>query len=139
MFLLYQTMRGWNLLLQMDTILIRGIEYDTGISRITHRILLARRTQGDHEGDHAIVEDRNCDLADVNARLEPSNSIPGGIKTKLQIHQIETTVVTAEKVPRTEINMKQTQRRTYRKDQSSLWMKTLQTGNDKRYVDDVLI
>ena len=127
-------MRGWNLQIQMDTIPTRRIECDTGISRITHRILLDKRTQGDHEGDHATAEDRNCDLADVNARLEPSNSIPGGIKTKLQIHQIETTVVTAEKVPRTEINMKQTQRRTYMKDQ-----KTLQIGTDKQYVDDVLI
>ena len=107
----------------------RGIEYDTGISRTTHRILQVRRIQGDHAEDHVTAEEDSYDLADESAHLQP-----GKTKTKLQIHQIVTTVVTAEKVPRTEINMKQTQRRTYMKDQ-----KTLQIGTDKQYVDDVLI
>ena len=123
----------------MDTIQRSGIEYVTGISRTTHRTLQVRRIRGDHAEDHVTAEDRSYDLADVSARLEPSNLIHGGIKTKLQIHQIDTTVVTTEEVLKTEINLKQIQRRTYRKDQSSLWMKTLQIGNDKQYVDDVLI
>jgi len=98
------------------------------------------------------VEEDSYDLADESAHLQP-----GKTKTKLQIHQIVTTVVTAGKVLMTEINLEQIQRRMYKMDQTSTWMKTVQTGNeetqaedlrerqrqlfhdDKRYADDVII